>query len=566
MDAVGSPEDDESPHALPSGRLGATAAALFGLAAAAPVVTLVTLVPSALAGGAGPLVPIAFAVLAGVLLLFCSGYAAMARRAPSAGAAYAYVARGLGRPAGLTTAWLMIAGYQAIQFGLYALAGAAAAPLLSSWFSVTAPWWAVAAAGWLLVALLGTMRVEVAAGLVALPAVAQVAVLTGLGATNLLQPFGGRITASSIEVADWGGLDRPALGLLLAAGVLAFAGFETAGNYTEETVDPRRSSGRGGYGAVALIAVLLAGVSWTVVVAAGPERVATVAGARGPELLFDLAEERLLPWAVTTGRAALVLGILGAVLALHHALARYLHALGRERVLPGVLGRTARRTGAPRAASVTQSLIAGAALAGALAAGADPGPATARRLIVAGALSVLVVLLLMAVAALLHLNRAPGSEGGWTRFAPVLSTVLLGVLAYLAFRDLPALLDLPAGHQLVRAVVAGLAGCVLAGTGHALVLRAARPALYAGIGLGSAVVVLPPLPPGPAFPELTSAPPASRPASAPPPAPVPAPEPTPAPTSGPGSQPEGGPASPPEVPQQRDPGAHRPERIHREVG
>src|SRR5690349_8406747 len=123
MESVASPEDPASPApaGLPHGRLGAGSAALFGAAAAAPIATVVTLIPPALAAGAGPLVAVAVAAVAVVLFLFGTPYAAMIRRRPSAGATYPQIARGLGRPAALTAAWLALAGYHAIQFGLYAV-------------------------------------------------------------------------------------------------------------------------------------------------------------------------------------------------------------------------------------------------------------------------------------------------------------------------------------------------------------------------------------------------------------------------------------------------------------
>ncbi|BEL10183.1 APC family permease [Actinoplanes sichuanensis] len=506
---------ETSDAGLASGRVGAASIAFVGLAATAPIVTLVTVVPAAFAAGAGPFVPWSFAVAGLLLLIFCAGQAAMIRRFPSAGSAYSQVAHGLGRPGGVVAAWLALAGYHAIQFGLYALAGLAAAPLLSG-FGPAPPWWMVAAACWAIVAVCGTMRIEVSAAVIGLFAVAQAAVLAGVGAANVLQPAGGRVTAGSIVAAS--GLDRPALGLLLVVAVLAFAGFESSTTFAEEGFQPRRSAGFGGYWAVLMITLLCGGLAWSMIVAAGPDRITSAAG-RGPELLFDLADERLAPWAVTLGRAMLFTGVLAAILALHTAISRYLYALGRERVLPAVLGRARRRTAAPRAASVTQSLIAGATLAGAHAAGADPGPRTARWLITGGALSVLILLLLVAVAALLRLNRVPGPEGPWGRFlAPVLSTVSLASLAFLAFRDLPALLALPVGYPLVRAIPAALAACVLSAVAHALLLRRFRPVIYAGIGLAGTPVVITPV--------------------------TPHAEPKPA-----------------TIPRQRDPGAHRPERV-----
>jgi hypothetical protein len=96
---------------------------------------------------------------------------------------------------------------------------------------------------------------------------------------------------------------------------------------------------------------------------------------------------------------------------------------------------------------------------------------------------------------LLHLNRVPGvrSEGVWTRFiAPILSTVSLGVLGYLAFRNLPALLSIRPSDNLIWIVPGALGAVAVVGILHAVMLRATRPALYAGIGHGGAPVVVTP--------------------------------------------------------------------------
>lgn len=495
---------------LASGRLGAAAVIFFALAAAAPLAVVVAVLPPAFARGDGPLLPLAFVALAVVLLLFTSGYAAMAERAPFAGAMYTFVARGLGRPAGVGAAWVALLSYQALQLGLYGVAGAAAAPMLRSWFDVTAPWWAVAAAAWALVTLGGIMRVEVTSGLIALLVLGEAGVTAGFAAANVLDPAGGPIRpAFDLPAAfDSAAADRPALGLLLAVGVLAFIGFETTGAYAEEALRPRREVRSATYTAIIFVAVLLAGSAWAMSVGAGPGQVASLARARGAELAFDLAGARLSPWAVTLGRVTLLTGLVAAMLSLHQVIARYLFALGREQVLPGFLGRTARRTLTPRAASLTQSLVAGAAIAYFAFTGA--APAFAPRLAVCGGLGILILLVATSLAALLHLNRVPGGETTWTRFfAPVLSTVALGTLAYLAFRDLPTLV----GVRPAWIVPAVLGAVAAAGMLHGWSIRGARPIVYAGIGqAGTPVVVTP------------------------------------------------------RVPRQREPGAHRPERIqHDEV-
>jgi uncharacterized membrane protein len=122
-----------------------------------------------------------------------------------------------------------------------------------------------------------------------------------------------------------------------------------------------------------------------------------------------------------------------------------------------------------------------------------------------------VLLLLTSVAALLFLNRNPNGENAWQRFvAPALASVALGTLAYLAFVNLPTLLGVAPDSPLVRTVPTVFAAELVLGMLYAVVLRGARPVVYAGIGLGGTAVVVSP-----------------------------------------------------NIPQQRTPGAHRPERIHR---
>ena len=150
----------------------------------------------------------------------------------------------------------------------------------------------------------------------------------------------------------------------------------------------------------------------------------------------------------------------------------------------------------PLGGSVTQSLVAAAALGGVYAAGWDPLTQTFRRLTTAGALGVLLLLLAASLAALLFLNRAPNDETAWQRFvAPGLATVLIGALCYLAFVDLGELLGVPSGDPLLVFVPGAFVVAVLFGVAYGFALRALGPIVYAGIGLGgTAVVVAPAIP------------------------------------------------------------------------
>ncbi|MET8147236.1 APC family permease [Actinoplanes sp. NPDC049668] len=496
------------PHTLAAGRLGGMSIAFLAIAAATPLSVVAIVVPLAFAGGDLLALPLLFLGLGLLLLVFATGYVAMSRRMPHAGALYCFIARGLGRPLGIGAAWLALLAYTALQVGLYALAGAAVEA------QAAVPWWAVALGCWAVVALCGLLPVAATARLLLVLVAAQAAVILGYGVADVAEPADGRLTWAAWTPGDLSGLPRPALGLLLVLVALAFAGFETTAAYAEEARAPRRAIARATYLSIVALAVLFAVASWAISVAAGPGRIGAEAGARGPDLIFDLAAARLAPWAVTLGRVVLVAGLLAAMIALHQTIARYLFALGRERVLPPGLGRTGLRTSAPGAASLTQTVVVGLVIGGGALADADPVTA-ARLLSVGGGLCVLLLLLGAALAALLYLNRHPNGEGVATRLlAPGLSTVALGALAYLAFDDLPALLGVP--DRVVLPAVA--AGVVLLGVVYGLVLRGAAPVTYASIGLGGAAVVV-----TPSVAVVRS------------------------------------------VPRQRQPGAHRPERVNREL-
>jgi amino acid transporter len=354
----------------------------------------------------------------------------------------------------------------------------------------------VAGGCWVLVTVCGLLRVELVGALLALIVLAEVAVITGFGAANLLAPS--RLSFDTLTVTALPAADRPTLALLLVVAAFGFVGFETVAAYGEETVRPRRSITRAAYLSVLAAAVLYAFSAWAMSVAAGPAQIADEAAGRGGELIFDLIGARLAPWAVTLGRVLLLTGLVAGMISLHHTIARYCYALGREGVLPGRLGRTGARTSVPFHASVAQSVVAGLALAGLYLAGWDPFTQTYPWLTTAGALGVLVLLAATSLSALLFLNRSPNGEGPWRSFAaPALATILLGALTYLAFAHLPELLGVPSSSRLVTAIPAAYGAAVLFGLSYGWALRRLSPITYAGIGLGGTAVVVAPAVPSP---------------------------------------------------------------------
>ena len=113
--------------ALAADRLGVPAVLSFVLAGVAPLTVAAGVIPTAYATTGLTGIPAAFVVVAVILAVFSAGYVAMARHVTNAGAFYALITRGLGRPAGVAAALVALLSYSFLQIGLYGALGPAAA-------------------------------------------------------------------------------------------------------------------------------------------------------------------------------------------------------------------------------------------------------------------------------------------------------------------------------------------------------------------------------------------------------------------------------------------------------
>jgi amino acid transporter len=92
------PRSSQLSTALARDRLGVPSVVFFVMSAAAPLTVVAGVVPTALAVTGLTGMAIGFLAVAVVLAIFSVGYVAMARHIANAGAFYAYISRGIGRP------------------------------------------------------------------------------------------------------------------------------------------------------------------------------------------------------------------------------------------------------------------------------------------------------------------------------------------------------------------------------------------------------------------------------------------------------------------------------------
>ena len=117
-------------------------------------------------GNAG--VPLLFFVLGAILALFVTGYAAMSHHITNAGAFYAYVSKGIGKIAGVGTAFIALIAYNSMQIGILGLFGAVFSGFMLDKTDINFAWytWVFIAIG--VIGMLGWLRVDLNAKVLAI--------------------------------------------------------------------------------------------------------------------------------------------------------------------------------------------------------------------------------------------------------------------------------------------------------------------------------------------------------------------------------------------------------------
>ncbi|GAA0951353.1 APC family permease [Nonomuraea longicatena] len=472
---------DPVASALAADRLGAPSVVYFVLSAAAPLTVVAGVLTTAYAVTGITGLPIGFVAVGAVLALFSVGYVAMARHMANAGAFYTYVSRGLGRPAGVGAAWVALVAYNALQVGLYGAFGAAAVPLAERWLGISPPWWALSLVTWALVAMLGMARVDVNGRLLAVLLTAEVAVILLFDVAGLLNPAPGNLAAEAFSPAA---LVAPGVGAMIIISTLGFVGFESAVVFSEESKDPRRTVPIATYSSVAIIAGLYALSALAMTVATGD--IVATARRDQAETIFALATAHLGGVVVDIARVLFVTSVFAAMISFHNTTARYFFALGRERVLPSVFGRTAARSGAPRAGSLAQSALGLLVIVVYAVFGLDPLVHLFFYVGAFGGFGVLVLVFATSLAVIVFFFREPSGESVLRRVvAPVPAALALGVMVVMGVTNFGVLLGVEPGNVLAWLLPLVYVTAAVLGVAWALVLRARQPSVYALVGMGA---------------------------------------------------------------------------------
>ncbi|MFC9970956.1 APC family permease [Spirillospora sp. NPDC127200] len=474
---MSSPSAGGPPTATASLRTNALSTAdiaFFVVSAAAPLTVMAGVAPlGLLRGGIGA--PAAYLAAGLTLTVFAVGFTTMSRHVRHGGGFYAYITRGLGRPAGFAAALLALLGYLGMGIGVYGLLGSATHATLLSLTGWNLPWPAIAIAGLLVIWYGGFRSISFGAKVLGVLLVAETGILVLLAAAVLAK---GGAHGLSLDAFAAGNLTAAGMPGVLAMAFAAFTGFESTVIYRREAKDPARTVPRATYIAVAFLGLFYAFIVWTIIQAVGDRQVVAAAAEDPSGLFFTAIGTYVGPWAADAMHVLIVSSLIASLLAFHNATNRYGLALAEEGVLPKALGRIHSEHGSPYVAGLAQTLLGIIVVTAFALAGADPYTQLLIWVNTPGMLALLTLQLLVALAVPLYFRKPAHDEGAVrTVVAPAAAVLLLGTALWLVVSNIGLLTDASDTVNTVLLVPVPLV--LLAGLGYALWARSARPGVYA---------------------------------------------------------------------------------------
>ena len=305
---------------------------------------------AAVAGGSTPLAfllgGIACLALAFVVIGFC-------RRMATAGYAYTYASRSLGKEMGFMAGWLYFFGFICFVPMTMSGVGFLAADLLGLNPKL---WILFFFIGMVLFLILSTIhikvttRVQLIVGIVTVAVIVLVDVVTiGKGGSH-----GQALSAFSFGHTNEGGFTGVFYGIIL--GVTSYIGFETAADFGEETAHPRRNIPVAIIAATGFAVVLYLFTTYAIAIGFGVDNGAKFGA--DPVALKTTATTFVGPWLGTLVEIGGMAAAFIVCVACATAAARTLFAMGREGVLPAAFARTHPRFKTPVNATIAVTVVA----------------------------------------------------------------------------------------------------------------------------------------------------------------------------------------------------------------
>ena len=429
---------------LRKGRLGIVGIVFFVVAAAAPLLGMTGAVPAAMLAGNLAGTPGTYLAVGLILLVFSVGYAAMSQKVTNTGAFFAYVGRGLGKHAGVASAFASLVGYITIQLAIYGFIGGVLAGQMKESAKIDLPWSTWALITWALVTVLSLLSVDVGAKVLGVLMVAELLALL-ITATAVFINHGGDANLGNsfnFDAVFAGGFAGGA-GIAIAFAFASFIGFEATAIYGEESKDPKRIVPKATYWAVGIITAVFAFTSFAMATAMGGNSEAIagyvvetssvdgVALSNPAGVLFSIADSNLGgKWMSTIMGWLVISSCFAGVLAFQNAIGRYLFALGRGGVLPKSMAKT-NNMGAPVFGVLVTSAVAAIVILVFALNGLDGIGNLFFWMSAVTAVAIMFVEILVSIAVVVYLGKDKTVSIWKSTVAPLVAALGLGVGLYM---------------------------------------------------------------------------------------------------------------------------------------
>ncbi len=433
------------------------------VAAAAPLTVVSSNVPLAIALGNGVGAPYGFILAAVVLFLFSVGFVAMSPRVTNSGAFFSYVRLGLGQRLGNATAAIALIAYTCIQCAVWGFLGVATNTLIEGYTGFGLPWWVYSFAYILITGVLGYRHIELSAKVlgVALGAEILIVVIYDVVVFAVSSPasLGGAI-------GPVGTLVDPGIATAITFAIAGFMGFEATVVFRDEAKNPEKTLPRATYISVFLIGGFYAASGFALIAATGAsEAVATATRSVNGDgtMLTDSMEMYLGTIAGHVVQILLVTSLFACALSFHNVIARYVLVMSQDGLLPTRLGRIHEKHQSPYAASLTQSISAGALLLILVIFGLHPIAQIYGFMAGVAAIGFLLLMTLTSISVWFYFRSQPHRRGGSAfklQVIPAIAVIALVVTLVVVLSKFTLVTGLSVPTSAVIAAVPALAGVI----------------------------------------------------------------------------------------------------------
>lgn len=484
----GAAKHHSQPGKLKANSLGLWDVVFMAVATSAPITVMSGNVPFSVGYGVGTGTPATYIWATAILSIFAIAYVTMARYVTSTAAFYGFISRGLGRVVGLGTGYMVTFGYiifEASIIGIFSYFGELA---FREQLGVNISWVVFAVVGLLLIALLTYFEISLAAKILAVLLATEIAILAVMafgvlfhgGGPDGLMPQ----TLNPVNAFKPNGLQVAATGLAMFIAFWSWTGFESTVMYGEESKNPKKIIPIATMIAVTGVGIFYTFVSWMSVAGNGAKGAIALAQSANPlDMFFHPTDVFVGHGWVLVMQWLMMSGSFACAMAFHNAASRYMYALGREGILPGVLGKTHKKHGSPYLASYVQTGLAILWILGFAFFHKDPYLDVFVLLAVLGTFSLLIVQTITMAAVFNYFRKHHPEEKMWrTKVAPILGGLGMMSVVILMVMNLDTAAGPAASSLLFKLIPYIAAALFLTGAGQALYLRKTNPLKYETIG------------------------------------------------------------------------------------